>query len=393
MAILPLRGVFAMAKRKLKTALMKYAGAVKRHLKNALSESKDVLCKSPDWVIKKFKTFPWKNWFIYCVLLFQVGIVINCATHYVFPHFVTHQLLLIAATTLLVYAMKMFFTDVDKLGKGSTEGLLKNPEIRSLYLNKLLPFQRTFWAPLVSIVITVFFFTCIVMLEYIELDIIGFYAIYIAGSSVLIGAYGYMQYLYFLWFIYRAGKCNYKGNAYYKYVPAQTPWVIQIAKTSQKLRTFFLWIGLIYVIEYSMLVPTDKISFEDGLPSLSTPNNAAFFISWAALFLLVIIAFPIINYYQRRFVTSLVEKLKEQTIRDLSELMITEKAGKQNKEDRMSAVVTYSVIIENVRQTKNYPIDRQLGYETVMTFTTFVVHALNLYSTVTSIPQLSMLLP
>lgn len=382
-----------MAKRVLKKALGKYLGAVKRKLKNALCKSRDTLRKSPEWAIEKFKTFLWKNWFVYSALLFLVGTVINQMTHHIFPHFVIHQLLLIAATTMLVYAMKTFFTDVDKLDEGPSKGLLKNPEIRSLYRKRLLPLQKSFWAPLVSVAITVFFFTCIVMLEYIELDIIGFYAIYIAGSSVLIGAYGYMQYLYFLWFIYRAGKCEYKGGAYYIYAPAQTPWVTQIAKTSQKLRTFFLMIGLIYVIEYSILVPTDKISFDNGLPSLSMPNNAAFFISWAALFLLVIIAFPVINYFQRKFVTNLVEKLKEQTIHDLSELMIEEKSGRKDKQGRMSAVVTYSVIIENVRQTKSYPIDRRLGYETLVTFMTFLVHVLNLYSTVSSIPQLSALLP
>lgn len=382
-----------MAKRATKTDLGKYPRVVKQRLEAALSKSKDAVYKSSEWVIKKFKTFQWTAWSVYCVLLFLAGSGINRATHGVFPHFMIHQLLLITATTMLVYAMKMFFCNMDKLQLGTTEGLLKNPQIRSLYLSRLLPLQKTLWAPLVSVAVTVFFFTCIVMLEYIKPDIIGLYAIYIAGSSVLIGAYGYMQYLYFLWFIYRAGKCEYRGSAYHIYAPAETPWVIQIAKTSQTLRTFFLWIGLIYVIEYSMLVPTDKISFDNGLFSLSTPNNTAFLISWVALFILVIIAFPVINYFQRKFVTSLVEKLKEQTIRDLSELMIQDAGDERHQMDRMSTAVTYGVIIENVRQTKSYPIDRQLGYETVMTIATFVVHALNLYSTVTSIPQLSTLLP
>lgn len=366
--------------------MVKYLGLAKNRLE-------DTWRKMAGWTIGKFKTFQWKAWSIYCVLLFLTGAAINHATQYVFPNFVTHQLLLIAATTMLVYAMKMFFCDVDKLGQATPGGLLRNPEVRSLYLNKLLPLQRTFWTPLVSVAITVFFFTCIVMLEYIEADVIGAYAIYIAGSSVLIGVYGYMQYLYFLWFIYQIGKCKYKSDAYHIYAPAETPWVIQIAKTSQKLRTFFLWIGLIYVIEYGILVPTDKISFDNGFLSFRTPNNFAFFISWAALFLLVIIAFPVINCFQRKFVTNMVEKLKAQTIRDLSELMIQDASGEQNQKGRMAAVVTYSVIIENVRQTKSYPIDRQLGYETIMTLATFVVHALNLYSTVTSIPQLSTLLP
>ncbi|MBD5101426.1 MAG: hypothetical protein HDT27_01780 [Subdoligranulum sp.] len=346
----------------------------------------------PVWLIEKFKSFRWINWTLYCMLLFFVGTIINHVTRYRFPHFVTHQLLLITATTMLVYAMKIFFLDIDKLNSHGPEGLLKNPETKSLYLNRLLPIQRTYLAPVISLVITVFFFSCIVMLEYIELDCIGAYALYIAGSSVLIGAYGYVQYLCFLWFVYQAGKLEYRSESYNIYTPAATPWVSQLAKTSQKLRSFFLWIGLIYVIEYAMLVPTDKISFEDDKISLDTPNNAAFLISWLALFLLVIIAFPVINHYQRKFVTDLVEKLKEQTVQDLSALMAEEKRNQKDKRVRMSMVITYSVIIENIRHTKSYPTKQLFGYETAMTFVTFIVHMLNLYSKIVSIPQLSTIL-
>lgn len=354
---------------------------------------KERLMKFPEWLIKLFKTFRWRNWLIYCVLLFFVGTIINRATQYRFPHFVAHQLLLIAATTMLVWAMKMFFLEVDKLNVRNPKGLLRNPEARGLYCHKLLPIQKTFLAPAISLVITIFFFSCIVMLEYIELDIIGFYAIYIAGSSVLIGAYGYVQYLCYLWFVYQAGKLNYRGESYNVYMPAETPWVVQIAKTSQKLRSFFLWIGLIYVIEYGMLVPTDKISFADDTISLNTPNNAAFLISWLALFLLVIIAFPIINHYQRKFVTDLVAKLKDQTVQDLSVLMDEEKRMDQDKKRRLTTVIAYSVIIENIRNAKSYPIKQLFGYETIMTFVTFVVHMVNLYTKVAAIPQLSAMLP
>lgn len=357
------------------------------------SNQKTKSMKLPEWIIEKFKTFQWRNWLIYCVLLFFLGAIINQATLHRFPHFVTHQLLLIAATTMLVYAMKMFFLDIDKLNSSASEGLLRNPEARGLYLNKLLPIQKTFLAPVVSLFITVFFFSCIVKLEYIELDIIGFYAIYIAGSSVLIGAYGYAQYLCFLWFVYQAGKLKYRSESYNVYAPAATPWVTQIAKTSQKLRSFFLWIGLIYVIEYGMLVPTDKISFADDTISLNTPNNAAFLVSWVVLFLLVIIAFPIINHYQRKFVVDLVENLKGQTVQDLSTLMAEERRNDPDKKRRMSTVITYSVVIENIRNSKSYPIKQLFGYETVMTFVTFVVHVINLYSKVASIPQLSTMLP
>lgn len=341
-----------------------------------------------NWIIQKFITFRWSGWLAYCLILFFVGTIINYATQFSFPHFLTHQILLITATTMLVYAMKSFFKDICMFGIGSKENLLsKVSSVKGLYEKQFLPLQRTPLTFLVAILVTIFFFSCIVLLEYIKLDIVGIYAIYIAGSSVLIGVYGYLQYLYFLWFIYRIGECEFDRYSYNIYAPAGTLWVSQIAKTSQRLRSFFLFIGLIYVIEYSMLIPTDKIELSEGIISLSTPNNTALIISWIALFLLVIIAFPIINYVQHMLVVRVVNRLKAQTVGELTELMYEEQRCSKNKKDRMFAVLSYSTLIENIHQSKNYPIKRHLSYETLMTLVTFVVHVMNLYSKIASIPQ------
>ncbi len=64
----------------------------------------------------------------------------------------------------------------------------------------------------------------------------------------------------------------------------------------------------------------------------------------------------------------------------------------KDKRGRMYAAVSYHTLIENVRQTKDYPINRQFSYETLMTLVTFIVHMINLITKVTSISQLSILL-
>lgn len=342
------------------------------------------------WVIHKFMTFRWNGWFTYCLILFFIGEIINYATQFSFPHFLTHQILLITATTMLVYAMKSFFKDIRKFSVGSKENLLsKVLSVKGLYENRLLPLQRTPLTFLVAILVAIFFFSCIVLLEYIKLDVVGVYAIYIAGSSVLLGVYGYLQYLYFLWFIYRIGECEFNCYSYNIYAPAGTMWVTQIAKTSQRLRNFFLFIGLIYIIEYSMLIPTNKIELSEGIISLYTPNNTAFVISWIALFLLVIVAFPIINYVQHMLVVRVVNRLKAQTVNELTELMYEEQRCSKNKKDRMFAVLSYDTLIENIHHSKSYPIKRHLSYEALMTLVTFVVHVMNLYSKIASIPQIN----
>lgn len=340
------------------------------------------------WINNKFETIKWKHWIIYCVLLFAVGVVINYVTEFSFPHFYTHQILLIFATTMLVYAMKSFFVEIKLMGLDPKTNLLaKEPEISGLFKKRFLPLQRSIWILVVSFCITTFFFSCIVLLEYIEIDAIGLYAIYIAGSSVMIGVYGYLQYLFFLWFIHQASKCKFNCYEYNFYVPAESDWISKMATISQQLRNFFLFIGLIYVIEYSILIPADKITFRDGTISLNTPNNVAFVVSWIALFILVILAFPILNHIQYNLVVTLVDKHKAHAIGELSEMMHEEQHNYRNKTYRFSTIVIYNILIENIRQSKSYPIKRQLSYETLMTIITFAVHIINLTSKVFTLTQ------
>ena len=352
-----------------------------------------------EWIINLFTNFRWKMWAVYCLALFIVGAFINAYINHTFKFFVLHQLLLIAATTMLVAAMKSFFKDIRLFGDSeqntseiSLSGnlLSKCPEMLGFYRSRYLSKQRSYWPYLAAIVVSVFFFTCIALLEYISLDIVGIYALYIAGSSVLIGVYAYVQYLFFLWFIHGIEKRTDKGIDFNRYVPANTAWVIQIAKTSQRLRNYFLFIGLIYVIEYSILIPINQIHFTDESIVLNMSSNASFIISWIALFVLVIIAFPVINHVQRKLVSSLVSTLKAKTITDLSVEMQEEKLGSKTKKERLTSVMTYSVLIENVQKSDTYPIKRQLSYETIMTLVTFLVHVMNLYTKIASIPQITL---
>lgn len=343
----------------------------------------------PKWIIEKFKSFRWRNWFLYCVNLFVIGRIIDHKTKFVFQYFIIHQLLLIMATTLLVRAMRTFFNEVYSFQIESKQKLLsKTPELRGIFEKRFLPLLENKWTFLIAILITTFFFTCIVLVEYIKIDVIGIYAIYIAGSSVLIGVYGYMQYIYFLWFIYRASKCSYMRDTYNLLMPAQTKWVSQLAKVSQNLRNYFLLIGLIYVIEYSILIPKDKIKIVGDSISVNIPNNTAFFVSWVALFLLVIIAFPVINYLQRNLISQLISNLKGQTVNELSQMMMEEQSRNKYKQERMFSIISYSTMIDSVWKSKDYPINRHISYETIMTLVTFVVHAVNLYSKIASVSSL-----
>lgn len=342
-------------------------------------------------VIQRFEALDWKSWCAYCAVLFTVGAIINVKSGFTFPYFFAHQILLIAATTLLMCAMKSFFLDVRRLGEDG-RFLLKVPQVKGLYQKQFRPLQKTPWLFLISFLVMLFFFSCILLLEYIKVDMVGIYAIYIAGSSIMLGTYAYGQYLFFLWFIYQIGNGSFDQRGYNVRVPAETVWIKKIAKMSQTLRNFFLSVALLYTLEFSILIPVDKIELSDKGLFLHTPNNTAFVLFWFAFLLLVVVAFPIINYIQYKLVVRVINRLKSQTIHELSTLMFEEHNMIKDKRGRMYAAVSYHTLIENVRQTKDYPINRQFSYETLMTLVTFIVHMINLITKVTSISQLSILL-
>jgi hypothetical protein len=351
----------------------------------------DKLRSIPSSVIQRFETLDWKGWCAYCVALFTIGATINVESRFAFPHFFAHQILLIAATTLLMYAMKSFFRDIRSFGEDDPL-LAKIPQVKGLYQKRYCSLQKTPWLFLISFLVMLFFFSCILLLEYIQFDTIGIYAIYIAGSSIMIGTYAYGQYLFFLWFIYQIGSGDYGPKVYNVYMPAETVWVKKIAKISQKLRNFFLSVALLYTLEFSLLIPVDKIELNDQGLFLHTPNNVAFVLFWFAFLLLVVVAFPIINYTQHKLVVRVIKGLKSQTILELSTLMFEEQHLIKDKRNRMYTAISYHTLIENVRQTKDYPINRQISYETLMTLITFIVHMINLISKVTNIFPLNGLL-
>lgn len=343
-----------------------------------------------NWIITSLEQISWKNWAIYCVVLSFAGALIDNVTGHTFPHFFIHQFLLIIATTLLLYALKSFFYELKLFGGEHGDLFAKNPELLSLYKNRFIPLQRSRIVLLIALFVTGFFFTCIILLDYIKLDLVGIYAIYIAGSSVLIGVYAYVQYLFFLWFIYKLGNCEH--YEYDMYTPAKSPWIVQLAKTSQRLRNFFLFVGLIYVIEYGILIPRNKITITNTTINIDTANNAAFIISWIALFLLIIIAFPIINLIQRKLITRLIINLKMNSINELTQLMYAKKHYSKQKKSHLTTIVTYNILIENIRNSIDYPIKRQMSYEAAMLIITFTVHLCNLWDKIATIIQWDMLL-
>lgn len=342
------------------------------------------------WVILKIRKSKTRSWILFFVAVFVSGQIINIFWNDYFTQFCIHQLLLMLATYLLLRAMRVFFSSVDSLESSPDKGVSRNPELYGLIKRKLRRYQSLMLPFVFGVIISAFFFFCIVRLEYIKIDIVGLYAILLGSSSVCLGVYSYYQYLVFLKVIKEMSSLSITD--YNTRSPADTGWIVHIAETSRRLMRYFASIGLIYVIEYSILIPSDKIQI--GFPiKLDTPDNIAFIVSWVALFILVIIAFPTLSAIQHKYIANVVAKMKNSSTDELSKLMYIEKSENLPAKDKLFSTVMYDILISNVKQAKNYPIKRKISCDSIATAIAVIVHILNLYTKVAQIPSLTNLLP
>lgn len=345
---------------------------MKKITKILLSENKFGI-----WFAHKWEDITFRNLSLYFFIMFVVGRIIDISTNKVFKNFLFHQILLIVASILIIYAIKKYFSQYSELSKSFE----RNPEIKAKFI-KYQKIQKSILPFLAAIIVTAFFFSNIFLLEYIKLDVIGIYAILLAGNCVIIGVYGYMQYVFFLAFVYTVSKVNIWD--YDIFSPSETKFIKDMAIISKRLIKYFLFIGLIFVTEYAILVPTDKIEIGQTI-NINTANNLSFIITWIALFILVIIAFPVINYIQRKLIERVVLSVKSKSICQISDMMYTENIFEPNKKQRFISVLTYSAIIETIRKSKSYPIKSHLTVDAIITIASLMVHCLNLYSKLASL--------
>ena len=123
---------------------------------------------------------------------------------------------------------------------------------------------------LFCIVIPCIFFWSIFKQNYLTLDIVGFYGIFIISVTLFMSILGYVEYMWMLWLLYRIAHC--KHFYYNKCNPSQTPFLIYIADITNFAKWFFLVESFIYIFEYFILIPRENLSSVCSLRDLCEPS-------------------------------------------------------------------------------------------------------------------------
>lgn len=302
------------------------------------------------------------------VFNFLIGIIILTyakTINYFFPHLICLTLNIII--TLYIgreYALTILFLD-DTILQNIKE---ENIELRQNYKR----FRQKAFHPqnlLLCIIVLSIFFWGIFSQHYIRLDVVGCYAVYMVSITVSISVIGYAEYLWLLWFLYRISKCS--CLPYNKMIPAYTPFLVKIGILTNHAKWCFFIEGFLYVFEYFILIPNGNVTFSN----ISMPDNFSFLVTWAVIFVVIILAFPIIIYMQESLLSAIVNNLKNESIEILSYKF---NFPMEKNPNHFSEVYMCNGLINSLITSPDYPVKVQRLGPTIVAMASFVLHIVNL---------------
>lgn len=229
------------------------------------------------------------------------------------------------------------------------------------------------------IVIPCIFFWAIFKQNYLSFNIVGIYGILVISATLFMSIFGYVEYMWMLWFLYRISKCEH--FCYNQSNPSQTPFLIHIADITNYAKWFFLIEAFLYIFEYFILIPREKLTINQ----FQMPDNFSFFVTWIFLFIVLVLAFPIIVFLQETMMVKIIDHLKQEQIQNLSLYFNIASQDLSNSATIEQAYMCNSMMT-NVVASNDYPIKvRRLG-PALISIATFALHTVNLLS---QLPQVS----
>lgn len=319
-----------------------------------------------------------KRWYISAILIvtnFVIGFLIlycNRGLTFFFPHLVCLTLNI----AITIYIGQKYVETLADLEREIVEShTIENAELRTLFqrFRKYAMCRSNKWA---CVIVLVIFFWGIVSQHYIKADVIGVYAIFIVTITVSISVIGYMQYLWMLWFLYRVSKCS---RLYFnKNSPAHTPFLIKTAGLMGKAKWCFFTEGFLYVLQYYLLIPKERITGT----GLQMPDNTSFVITWIVLFVVIILAFPALVLIQESLISKIVNDLKNKSLQILS------KDFDIADESRTAHKYMYSVMIKNILSSADYPVNNKRFGAGLISLATFCLHITTFLTQVSTLNNL-----
>ncbi len=310
------------------------------------------------------------------LLIILILIIIGQVIHFFYPlkHFHVYQFFALTAIILAFWAIRKFLFGFEKFKQ-----MTASHPIKFIAIN-IFKLVNSKWSISGILAIGGLFIYSSFQLEYIQFNLMGIYALVIIVMMMVTAVYGQTIYVYYIILLNKLIQENFfKYNFYF---PSKTDWVVQLAKNGRILNNSFFILGFIYTLIYYLNMSPNYIKLDDsevgnfgGMINVSTPDNVIFIISWIAIFVIIIIAFPTYYFIQKNYIKTLVRKLKNSSIKEIQKLM---KAHELTGVDSIDSELKYFNLINNIENSPNMPFEGFSLIPIISTLSSLCIHLIKI---------------
>lgn len=239
---------------------------------------------------------------IFVPIMLLIGFVINIFERYNFFSFLAPILLIMMAST--IYVLKKVLKKISNFKTNYGNDEMFKQSFESLFQAKNRVAINFAFALMIFI-----YFICLYQLNFLSLNIMGCYTLFLGGGTFFIALIGYELHIRLTLLCILAKRfCNMKLN-YNKCSPKDTPWLLDLYELSKSLRLSSFLIGLLFVLENALFLIANTVeTFEELLEKLLSlkiifklteqDGMLELYVIWLFIFITIILGLPIIALIQ-----------------------------------------------------------------------------------------------
>lgn len=246
------------------------------------------------------------------------GIIINWGAHNKLPYFIVFQMSLLLSLCLAYISIKKVLCFQDDhaffaIHSASEPIILREKTLytRIAYSDCNYIFPIIFGA---GISITVAYMIPI------PLDpILKLYCFSALGIILAVCATGFLQYIYFIFFLLRIAKGAAKIKRFDNALPAKTNWLVDLATIANRYSIMYFLVGAIYVSLFYVF--SFNTSF--GNMYMILAERIPLYVLWGIIIAIIIVGFPITTFlglYALRKITIALKEHQEEKLRKQKEI-------------------------------------------------------------------------
>lgn len=321
----------------------------------------------------------WVSLLISILVILFIGILLNSFYSYNFFAILAPVLLLMLSSTIIV--VKIVLKNVQSFQQSYGNKQIFNDSFKTLFISKNRELISVFFLLVIFI-----YFTCLYKLQLIIFNLMGYYIVFLGGSTFYFALTGYELHIRLTICLKSLEKQSKIKKLKYNFKnPKNTPWLIDLTKLSKLMRTSSLILGVLFVFENALFFFANtennwKSIHYTNILQLLKSMPLALLLEWIFIFITIALAFPIIALLQIHSLHNIVlyiyddfnyKIMKHHKKKDL----------KQNSQQFLILLQTTNIVEESLN--KAYFIHKSENFFTISAAVlTCIIHLLNLYNSI-----------